>query len=145
MRTKGSVAGCPSWTRDVTLYHTLKRIDVSLRILRDSTPNVELYLAFPFRVPEPRFRYEASGTVIEPLRDQMPGTVTDYYAIQHWVEVRNSDLGVVWGAVDAPMVEFGGLWPGYVSGAHHGVTPPGYGHPATKDFARLPEAHGRRT
>jgi len=113
----------------VTLYHTLKRIEVSLRILRDSTPNLELYLAFPFSVPEPRFRYEASGTVIEPLRDQMPGTATDYYAVQHWVEVQNSDLGVVWGAVDAPMVEFGGLWPGYVSGAHHGVTPPGYGHP----------------
>jgi len=27
------------------------------------------------------------------------------------------------------MAEFGGLWPGYVSGAHHGVRGPGYGHP----------------
>jgi alpha-mannosidase len=34
--------------------------------------------------------------------------------------------------VDTPMTEFGGLWPGYVSGAHHGVTPPGYGHPFLK-------------
>ncbi len=132
LRFAGSVAGCPSVTRDITLYHTLKRIDVGLRVLRDSTPNLELYCAFPFQVEAPRFRYESSASVIEPLRDQLPGSNTDYYAVQHWAEVGNERHGVVWTSVDAPMAEFGGLWPGYVSGAHHGVTPPGYGHPFLK-------------
>jgi alpha-mannosidase len=39
---------------------------------------------------------------------------------------------VVWSPLDTHMTEFGGLWPGYVSGAHHGVTPQGYGHPFLK-------------
>ncbi len=129
LRLNGSVLGCPSVTEEITLYHGLKRIDVSARLLRDSTPNLELYCAFPFQVEGPRFRYESADTVIEPLRDQLPGSNTDYYAAQHWAEVYNDEYGVVWSAVDAPMVEFGGLWPGYVSGAHHGVTGPNYGHP----------------
>jgi alpha-mannosidase len=129
IRLRGSLAGCPALTQEITLYHTIKRIDVAIRLLRDSTPNMELYCAFPFQVSNPHFRYEATGTVIEPLRDQLPGTNTDYYAVQHWAEVSNDAGGLLWTALDAPMAEFGGLWPGYVSGAHHGVTPPGYGHP----------------
>jgi len=129
IRLRGSLDGCPAVTQDLTLYHKIKRIDVAIRLLRDSTPNLELYCAFPFQVANPSFRYEATGAVIEPLRDQLPGTNTDYYAVQHWVEVSNEEAGLLWTALDAPMAEFGGLWPGYVSGAHHGVTPPGYGHP----------------
>jgi len=44
------------------------------------------------------------------------------------VEVRGKGYGIVWSSLDAPVVEFGRLWPGYVSQAHHCVTPPGYGH-----------------
>jgi hypothetical protein len=132
IRCKGGVTGCPSLTRDITLYHTVKRIDVGLRLLRDSTPNLELYCAFPFKVDSPRFRYESAATVIEPLRDQLPGSNTDSYAVQHWVEVSDDQRSVVWSSADAPMAAFGGLWPGYVSSAHHGVTHPGYGHPFLK-------------
>ena len=131
-RQTGSVPGCPSVTREITLYHTLKRVDVGLRVLRDSTPNLELYCAFPFQIEAPRFRFESAATVMEPLRDQLPGSNTDYYGVQHWAEVSNAQCGVVWAPVDAPMAEFGGLWPGYLSAAHHGVTPAGYGHPFLK-------------
>jgi alpha-mannosidase len=128
IRLKGEVSGCPRWTEEVTLYNALKRIDINVRMLRDSTPMLELYVAFPFQVETPRFRFEATGSVIEPTRDQLPGSNTDYYAMQHWADVFNDEWGVVWTPVDTPVVEFGGLWPGYVSGAQHGVTPPGYGH-----------------
>ena len=30
-------------------------------------------------------------------------------------------------------MEFGGLWPGYVSQAHHGITPPNFGHKFLKE------------
>jgi alpha-mannosidase len=39
------------------------------------------------------------------------------------------------------VVELGGLWPGYVSQAHHGITPPGYGHPFLCDPAQLTKGH----
>jgi alpha-mannosidase len=129
VRLKGEVSSCPRVTIEITLHHTIKRIDWAARILRDSTPMRELYVAFPFEVENPRFHFEAGGAVIEPLRDQWPGSNTDDYAVQHWVDVSGDDWGVAWTPVDTPMAEFGGLWPGYVSGAHHGVRGPGYGHP----------------
>jgi hypothetical protein len=125
---KGSAPGCPNWTQEIILYNTMKRIDVNVRLLRDSTPMLELYLAFPFQIQAPRFRFEGTDTVIEPIRDQLPGSNTDYYATQHYVQVHNDEWGVVWTGVDAPMVELGGLWPGYLSSAHHGLPAPGYGH-----------------
>jgi hypothetical protein len=128
VRLRGGASCCPRVTIEVTLYHAIKRVDLCARILRDSTPMRELYLAFPFLVNRPRFRFEGTGSVIEPIRDQWPGSNTDYYAVQHWAHVGNGDWGVTWTPLDTPIAEFGGLWPGYVSGAHHGVRGPGYGH-----------------
>jgi len=129
LRLKGEASCCPRITEEIVLYDGLKRVDFNARVLRDSTPMLEVYFAFPFQVESPQFRFEATDAVIEPTRDQWPGSNTDYYAVQHWADVFNDGWGVVWTALDTPMAEFGGLWPGYVSGAHHGVRGPGYGHP----------------
>jgi hypothetical protein len=133
LRLRGDVSCCPRVVVEIALYHTTKRVELAARILRDSTPMRELYFAFPFQVPSPRFRFEGTGSVIEPLRDQWPGSNTDYYAVQHWADVSseaaaNDAWGITWSPLDTPMTEFGGLWPGYISGAHHGVPGPGYGH-----------------
>jgi len=87
-----------------------------------------MYFAFPFNIRKPKVKFEATDAVITPIDDQIPGSNTDYYAIQHWTDVSGDDFGVTWSSVEAHLVEFGGLWPGYLSGAHHGVTYPGYGH-----------------
>jgi alpha-mannosidase len=44
---------------------------------------------------------------------------------------------VAWSSLEAPLVTIGGLWPGYVSQAHHGVAPPGYGHEFLRDAAQM--------
>jgi hypothetical protein len=132
IKIKGEMSCCPRWTQEITIYNDIKRIDISTRVLRDSTPLRELFFAFPFKIEKPKFLFEATATVIEPIRDQLPGSNTDYYAIQHWADVYNDQGGVVWASIDAPVAEFGGLWPGYLSQAHHCVEPPGYGHPFLK-------------
>jgi len=124
----GKAIGCPQITQEIILYNEIKRIDLKSRILRDSTPLLEIYFAFPFSVENPQFRFEGANSIIEPLKDQFPGSNSDYYAIQHWADIFNEEMGVTFTSMEAPIVEFGGLWPGYVSGAHHCVTPPGYGH-----------------
>ncbi|RKY57666.1 MAG: hypothetical protein DRP94_08345 [Candidatus Latescibacterota bacterium] len=128
LMVKGEGPGCPEVVQEVVLYDRIKRIDLANRLLKDSTPLLEIYFAFPFDVEGPRFRFEGSCSVVEPLKDQFPGSNTDTYAVQHWVEVQGGGYGIIWTSLDAPVAEFGGLWPGYVSQAHHGVTPPGYGH-----------------
>ncbi len=123
----GSGPGCPQLTQEVVLYADLKRIDLFNRVLKDSTPLIEVYFAFPFKVDEPRFRFEGSNAVVEPLRDQFPGSNTNYYAVQHWANVSNADVGLTLSPVESHLLEFGGLWPCYVSQAHHGLTPPDFG------------------
>jgi hypothetical protein len=133
LRLVGSASCCPRVVTEYTLYHATKRVDLCARVLRDSTPMRELYMAFPFRVEAPRFRFEAPGSVIRPLHDQWPGSSTDAYGVSHWVHVGGEDWGITWTPLDTPMAELGGLWPGYVSGAHHGVRGPDYGHPFLRE------------
>jgi alpha-mannosidase len=126
-------AGCPQITQEIILYDKIKRIDFANRILKDSTPLLELYFAFPFKtIGKPDFRFEGSNSVIKPLRDQFPGSNSNYYAVQHWADVSDGKAGVTLSCVDSHLLEFGGLWPCYVSQAHHGVTPPGFGREFVK-------------
>lgn len=129
IRIESCVEGCPSVIQDIVVYDNIPRIDFRSRMLRDSTPLLELYFGFPFLVEKPHFTFESNSSAVEPLIDQLPGSNTDYYAMQHWVDVAGSDWGIVFSSLESPMIECGGLWPGYVSGAHHCVTPPDYGHP----------------
>ncbi len=127
--SRGSGPGCPEMVQEVVLYNDIKRIDLSNRILKDSTPLLEIYFAFPFKVDEPKFRFEGSNSVIEPFKDQFPGSNTNYYAVQHWASVSSKDLGITLSPVESHLLEFGGLWSCYVSQAHHGVTAPDFGQP----------------
>jgi len=125
---KGSSVGCPEVIQKIILYENIKRIDFANRILKDSLPFLEIYFSFPFKVENPSFHFEGSNSVIEPLKDQFPGSNSDYYAVQHWANIANDKIGITFSSMDAPNMEFGGLWPGYVSQAHHGITPPNFGH-----------------
>ncbi len=120
--------GCPQVTQEIVLYDKIKRIDIANRVLKDSTPLLEIYFAFPFLMDNPHFQFEGSNSVIEPLKDQFPGSNSDYYTLQHWADVSDKKVGITLSSMEAPIIEFGGLWPGYVSYAHHGVTPPGFDH-----------------
>ncbi|MCD6219142.1 hypothetical protein J7K43_02010 [Candidatus Calescamantes bacterium] len=128
--------GCPQITEEIILYDKVKRIDISNRILRDSTPLLELYFAFPFLVENPNFKFEGTDSLIEPLKDQFPGSNTDYYTIQNWATIYNEEIEVTFSSIEAPVIEFGGLHPGYVSSSHHCITPKGYGHKFKDKFTK---------
>jgi alpha-mannosidase len=132
---RSDAPGCPQLTQEITLYDNLPRIDLASRVLKDSTPLLEIYFAFPFKLNKPDFRFEGSNSVIEPWRDQFPGSNTNYYTVQHWADVSDGRVGITLSPVDSHLLEFGGLWPCYVSQAHHGVTPPDFG----RDFVKRDE------
>jgi alpha-mannosidase len=141
MVIRGDGPGCPQRTQEIVLYDGIKRIDLSNRLLKDATPLLEVYWAFPFAVDRPQFRYEASNAAIEPIRDQLPGSNSDAYAIQHWVSVRDEDGEMTWSSLEAPVVAMGGLRPVPVSQAHHSVTPPGYGQAFLRDPGQLQQGY----
>ncbi len=121
--------GFPQVTQEIILYSGIKRIDFANRVLKDSSAHMETFFAFPFAFDKPKFKYEGSLSIIEPLVDQFPGSNSEYYCVQHWANVSDGKAGVTLCSVDAPMMQFGGNWTLYVSQAHHGVTPPNFDHP----------------
>ena len=118
--------GCPHVVREIMLHQGLKRVDFNNRVLKDCTPFQELYFAFPFGLEDPAIRFEGCNSVIEPFKDQFPGSNTNYYSTQHWAELTGSGLTITFTSVDAHTVEFGGLWPSHVSQAHFGIKPVDY-------------------
>ncbi len=120
----GSVAGCPQVTQEIVLYDGLKRIDFNTRLLKDSTPLMDVYMAFPLNIDAPEMKFEATGSIMTPFGDdQFAGSNTHYYSVQHWANVSDGQANVTLTPVDAHLVEFGGLWPYYVSHAHRGAIP----------------------
>ena len=129
---RSTAPGCPQITQEIILYEKIKRIDLANRVLKDSTAVMEVYFAFPFKMDNPSFCFEGSNSVIEPLRDQFPGSNSNYYTVQHWAHVSDGRAGITLSPVESHLIEFGGLWPCYVSQAHHGVTPPDFGREFVK-------------
>ena len=137
----GSAPGCPQRTQEIILYRDVKRIDFATRLLKDPDYTREIFFAFPFAVEKPRFHYEAGLSVIEPIEDQLPGTNTDAASIQHYASVANQKWGVTWTSREAPIALFSEIWPGYVSPAHHNLTPPNFVHDFLSDPSQFEHGH----
>lgn len=138
---RGDALGCPQLTQEITLYAGLRRIDFATRLLKDATPNLEYFLAYPFALTRPRFAFSAPNTYIRPIQDQMPGSSTDTYSVEHWVGAWDNAGGVTLASLEAPLFKFSQLWPTSVSQAHHGVTPLGFGAEFLRDPAQFTNGH----
>jgi alpha-mannosidase len=115
--------GCPQITQEIALFAGVKRVDFNNRVLKDSTPILELYFAFPLKVDSPQFAFEGPGSVMKPFENQFPGSNTNYYSVQHWADVSDGEMGITLTPIDSHLVEFGGIHPFHVSPAHRNIEP----------------------
>jgi len=136
----GSTVGCPQCIQEITLYNDLKRIDFTNRILKDATPLQEVYFAFPFQLKAPRLHFEGPLTILEPIKDQFPGSPTRAHAVQRWVALSDDNLTVAWASLDAPVIRLGGLWTESVPSTFQLLSPKKQSTPAAP-LKTLPNAH----
>jgi hypothetical protein len=118
---KKTVYGHPAITSTVTLYEEIKQIRFDTRILKDAVPLLNAHIAFPFRMDNPKFRYEGVLSDMNPIEDYLPGSYSDTIAVQNAAKITDGRYSILWSSLDAPIVEFGGLWQGYTSPAHRCV------------------------
>ncbi|RAP77148.1 glycoside hydrolase family 38 C-terminal domain-containing protein [Paenibacillus montanisoli] len=71
-----------------------------------------VFVAFPFRMGTPEFRADINGIPLTPEKEQLNGTVKDWYPIQRWVDVSDGERGVTIVPLDAPLVHLGGITTG---------------------------------
>jgi hypothetical protein len=102
--------GCNKLSREVRLVANMNRVDIINVIDKQKIYKQEaVHLAFPFNVPKGTIRMETPWAVVRPEADQLNGACKNYFSVQRWVDVSNSDYGVTWATVDAPLIEVGAI------------------------------------
>ena len=122
----------PSVVMELTLYHTVKRSDLSYRLTWDRTPQREVYIALPFSAVAPRFAYRSNGSLIRAFDDVISGGNTNQCAVDEYCTVTDGEYAIALACEQASLVSFGGAHPTAVSHAHHLIHPKGYTAPFVK-------------
>lgn len=68
-----------------------------------------LNFGFPFHVDQGEMRLQLPMAIMQPEKDQLPGSCKNWLEVGNWADVSNHDLGVTWVTLDAPLVEVGGI------------------------------------
>ena len=102
--------GCRTLTRRLRVVDGLNRVDVVNLVDKEQVRDKEgVHFGFAFNVPDGVMRMDTPWAVIRPEVDQMPGACKNYFTVGRWVDVSNSDFGVTWATIDAPLVEVGAI------------------------------------
>jgi alpha-mannosidase len=104
---------------EIRLFNNEKRIEVVCSIIKKSITDPEsFYIAFPFNIESGKHFTEVQGGVIETGKDQITGSANDWYTVQNFTSVKNSDIQVVLGCSEMPLMQFGAINTGrYQAGA----------------------------
>jgi alpha-mannosidase len=95
-------------TTTITLYAYVDRVDIENEVEKEPTiEKQELDFAFPLRIPDREYRFEAPGAIITPGVDQRAGAGQAVTAVRHFVDVFNDEFGVTLSQADSGLVEFG--------------------------------------
>lgn len=104
-------------THGVTTRYVLPRHSKALQVevLVDKLPEIEpeaAYVMFPLALREPTIRLDLNGVLLEPEREQLPGSCRDYYSLQTHATVSDDQITVVFVPVEAPLLQIGGITTG---------------------------------
>lgn len=105
----GRGPGCPEgFSCEMRLFHHTSRLELEYRVrwLRTTAP-IGLYAAFPFAGPG-RFRYDLGAACVDPEHDLLPGTSSDWHAVQNALSLDGA-RGVRFGSRDTLLWQLGGL------------------------------------
>jgi hypothetical protein len=87
-------------------------VDIAVRMAKDTNWEPEnVYLALPFcpgEVPGELW-LDKAGAIMRPRKDQLPGTLIDFYCIQEGLTLTNGSYGVAIAAPDTPLIQVGDI------------------------------------
>ncbi len=102
--------GAKQYSSEIRLFEGINRLDLLTNINKRSVREKEgVHIAFPFIVPGGQVRYDVANGVVRPEADQLAGACKNFFSVQSWVDISNSDYGVTWATANAPLVEIGGI------------------------------------
>jgi len=113
---ESSAPETPSIWTEIILLDKEKRIELRYTIYKKPVLAKEAaYIAFPFAVQNPDFRYETQNGWVNPAKDELLGGSREWYATSHWAAVSGEGITAAIIPRDAPLITFGdivrGNWP----------------------------------
>jgi alpha-mannosidase len=128
LRIESSAPGCKQLTRRVRLYAESDFLEISNIVDKERAPlnphpgqgdqgsdfaqhgsKESVQFAFPFSVTDGKMLMDIPLGVMEPEIDQLPGSCKNWLPVGRWIDISNESFGVTWAALDAPLVEIGGI------------------------------------
>lgn len=95
---------------EVRLYSLQKQITLHYSIRKNPITQAEaLYVAFPLDIPDSRILYEAQGGIVEPGKNQIPRSSSDWQSIQNFISVHSGEGQLIFVSPQIPLVQLGDL------------------------------------
>lgn len=95
---------------EIRLYKKEKKIEFIFNMYKLPVFEPEaVYIAFPFKLTDSKLFFEVQGGIIEPGKDQLPGTSSDWNVIQNFACIKNNENQIIFGSEEIPLVHLGGL------------------------------------
>jgi hypothetical protein len=119
---ESSAPGCKSLKREISLTAGADYIELSNILDKEPAElnphpgdyhwaNIggkeSVHIAFPFHVPGGQMRIDIPMAVMQPEKDQIPGSCKNWLETGSWADVSNDENGITWTTLDAPLVEAG--------------------------------------
>ena len=117
IKLRSSDVNTPGIGLELLLFDNEKKMEFRYTVEKSSTTAKEaVYFAFPAAVESPRFEYATQQGWVDPSRDTLKGASLEWFSVQKWMAVHNSNLAVDIVPMDASLASFGdinrGEWPG---------------------------------
>ncbi|HXQ97458.1 MAG TPA: glycoside hydrolase family 38 C-terminal domain-containing protein [Candidatus Limnocylindrales bacterium] len=107
---EGDAPGAKSYSSEIRLVAGLDRVDMVTKFDKLQVREKEsVHIAFPFRVPGGRMRYDVADAIVRPPEDQLAGACKNFFSVDSWADVSNTDYGVTLAVPDAPLIEMGAI------------------------------------
>ncbi|MEN6428353.1 MAG: polysaccharide lyase family protein [Phycisphaerales bacterium] len=93
----------------VEIINTLDKERLQVKSYHAKEGKESVNFAFPFAVPNGDILLDIPLGVMRPEADQMPSACKNWFTVGRWADVSNSDRGVTWVTLDAPLLQVGGI------------------------------------
>ena len=96
--------------REVLLYHTDSRVDITTTITKAPSTNPEaVFMALPLKIESATCVVGTNGGPMIPGQDQIPGSSSDWFVVREHVDVTGPKGGVMIALPDSPLVQLGDI------------------------------------
>ncbi|MEN6336508.1 MAG: polysaccharide lyase family protein [Phycisphaerales bacterium] len=93
----------------VEIVNTLDKERLQAKSYHAKEGKESVNFAFPFAVPDGEVLLDVPLGAIRPEADQMPSACKNWFTVGRWADASNSDRGVTWVTLDAPLLQVGGI------------------------------------